>query len=80
MRIGVVGEYQVNEAQAEVVRRIYALHADGNGCRRIVNILRAEGAPAPGALGWSNRLAAAARRAAGLAQGRSQRVQQGASF
>ena len=46
-------EFRIDEAKAEVVRRVYALYADGLGGSRIVNLLRAEVAPAPGPKGWS---------------------------
>lgn len=43
-------EYAINEAEANVVRRIFALAVEGNGGRRIANILNADNVPAPGKL------------------------------
>lgn len=40
-------------AQAAVVRRVFALAAEGHRCRRITNVISAEGVPAPGPKGWS---------------------------
>src|SRR5437899_2986777 len=43
-------EYRVNEAEADVVRRIFTLAAEGHGGRRIANILNDDKVEAPGAL------------------------------
>jgi len=43
-------EYRINEAEADVVRRIFALSIEGYGGRRIANILNADAVPAPGKL------------------------------
>lgn len=45
-------EYAIHEEQAEVVRRIYQLFADGEGYRSIACRLNADGVPAPRAASW----------------------------
>ncbi len=42
-------EHRVDQAQAEVVRRIFTLYADGLAPRRIASLLNAERIPSPGA-------------------------------
>lgn len=49
---------KVNDAEADVVRRIYTLYANGAGLRAIANVLNSEGVPSPRAqrgrpCGWS---------------------------
>ena len=44
-------EFVINEAQANVVRRVFALAAQGYGARKICNTLNAEGIKADGAVG-----------------------------
>jgi site-specific DNA recombinase len=40
-------ERQINEAEAAVIRRIFALSVEGHGLKAITKILNAEGAPSP---------------------------------
>lgn len=44
---------RVNEAEAEIVRRIFKLTADGYGLLRIAKTLNAEGVPSPRGDGWA---------------------------
>jgi DNA invertase Pin-like site-specific DNA recombinase len=46
-------ERRVNEAQADVVRRIFSLYVEGIGITRIAHQLNDEGVPAPRAAGWA---------------------------
>ncbi len=51
----VVGhEYVIHEPEAEVIRRVFRLYADGLSAREIAALLNAEGTPPPGAR-WRNR-------------------------
>jgi len=51
----VVGhEYVIHEPEAEVIRRVFRLYADGLSSREIAALLNAEGVPPPGAR-WRNR-------------------------
>ena len=53
----VVGyEYLVHDGEAEVIRRVFRLYADGLSTRQIAATLNAEGVPPPGAR-WRNRTA-----------------------
>ena len=57
----VVGhELVVHEAEAEVVKRVFRLFAEGKSSRQIANLLNAEGVPPPGAR-WKNRTTRVAR-------------------
>src|SRR5712691_12406321 len=47
------GEREVVPEQAALVVRIFELAAEGQGDRRIANLLNSEHAPAPGPKGWS---------------------------
>ena len=51
----VVGhEYVIHEPEAEVIKRVFRLYADGLSAREIAALLNAEGVPPPGAR-WRNR-------------------------
>ena len=51
----VVGhEYVIHEPEAEVIRRVFRLYADGLSSREMAALLNAEGVPPPGAR-WRNR-------------------------
>ncbi len=57
----VVGhELVIHEGEAEVVRRVFRLFAEGKSSRQIANLLNAEGVPPPGAR-WKNRTTRVAR-------------------
>ncbi len=47
-------EYLIHDGEAEVIRRIFRLYADGLSSRQIAATLNAEGVPPPGAR-WRNR-------------------------
>lgn len=47
-RNGGTGQIEINEAEAEVVRRIYHLYADGKAPRAIADELNRDQIPAPG--------------------------------
>ena len=47
-------EYLIHESEAETIRRIFQLYAQGSSPRRIAALLNAEGVPAPAAR-WRNR-------------------------
>jgi len=53
-------ELVIHEEEAEVVRRIFRLYAEGKSARQIANLLNAEGVPPPGAR-WKNRTTRTAR-------------------
>jgi len=43
------GQMEINEREAAIVRRIFAMYADGLSARAIAALLNAEGVPSPGA-------------------------------
>ena len=46
------GDRKINEAAAEIVRRIFTLYADGQSPRAIAHLLNAEGVKGPSGKGW----------------------------
>ncbi len=53
-------EYLIHDGEAEVIRRIFQMYADGLSTRQIAAALNAEGVPPPGAR-WRNRKGVAGR-------------------
>ncbi|MBX9455884.1 MAG: recombinase family protein [Rhizobium sp.] len=50
---GQKGELRIVEAEAEIIRRVFQLYADGMSPRAIAGILNREGAPAPRGRQWN---------------------------
>ncbi len=53
-------EYLIHDGEAELIRRVFRLYAEGMSTRQIASTLNAEGVPPPGAR-WRNRMGVAKR-------------------